>query len=378
MNANLLETISKVNIPIALNGYYSDASSVYDLIEKNKEDILQGENKNETKLEKMFIEEEEKIINPNISTYVSLFITLTPLLDIFKFDDHDFKIGFEDPKFLVNANNLLKNIKTLPFVAGRNVKIFADNINGNSVFICRYLKPQIPPLSIFDPNDLNLRDRVAIEKIARYVSLIPFIDDCNTFEDLPECWCSDYEFLNLKFGDYEEHAILLCNYFNYIDSHLNNGVKSCLALGKGHPEGFTIYVMRYKFETKMYEFWNAKTGECSFFNKSYNDITCCFIQFGREYINYNMTDSICQLKEIGAFVTEENIYINIQELSNPSNIELDFRQDEFWLKFLSDKAKETYFNNNIESIQREIKNEVASDTIVINLKNDLIKYLSDK
>jgi coiled-coil and C2 domain-containing protein 2A len=46
-------------------------------------------------------------------------------------------------------------------------------------------------------------------------------------------------------GDYEEHAIMLCNYFNYIDSVVEvTGCKSYLVYGMGMPEGFTVYVMR--------------------------------------------------------------------------------------------------------------------------------------
>jgi coiled-coil and C2 domain-containing protein 2A len=34
---------------------------------------------------------------------------------------------------------------------------------------------------------------------------------------MPDLYCTSQEFLDLGAGGYEEHAILLCNYFNYID-----------------------------------------------------------------------------------------------------------------------------------------------------------------
>ncbi len=81
--------------------------------------------------------------------------------------------------------------------------------------ICRYLTPQAPPKDIYDVTTMR-GDVDAIEKAARYVSLIPFAEDNQSF-NVSEIFCNSQEFLDLGMGDYEEHAILLCNYFNYID-----------------------------------------------------------------------------------------------------------------------------------------------------------------
>lgn len=34
---------------------------------------------------------------------------------------------------------------------------------------------------------------------------------------MPDLYCDSQEFIDLGAGDYEEHAILLCNFFNFID-----------------------------------------------------------------------------------------------------------------------------------------------------------------
>ena len=48
--------------------------------------------------------------------------------------------------------------------------------------------------------------------------MVPFIDDLNMFgSSIPELFSSSQEFFDLGGGDYEEHAILLANYFTYID-----------------------------------------------------------------------------------------------------------------------------------------------------------------
>ena len=59
-----------------------------------------------------------------------------------------------------------------------------------------------------------------LEAVARFVSLVPFVEDIRLFEDLPDVYCNVQEFLDLGGGDYEEHAILLANYFNYLDENV--------------------------------------------------------------------------------------------------------------------------------------------------------------
>lgn len=199
----------------------------------------------------------------------------------------------------------------------------------------RYLRPQKPPEIVLD--EMNNRDDMfSIEKAARYVSLIPFIEDAHAFdsEEMPDCWCTDEQFLALGFGDYEEHAILLCNYFNYIDKAQNRNVTSYLILGKGHPEGYTTYVMRISNQSPDVEFWNAKTGECFYFDKrcSINKFLC--FEVSRQFINRSSNDSVCQLKEIGCVVSDNNIFINIQEVADPSLIDLNMKNIDMYMPFL--------------------------------------------
>ena len=125
-----------------------------------------------------------------------------------------------------------------------NLNLFGTNIDGHSVLIQRYLTPMQPPVFFNDKKD-------KLAAIARFVSLIPFVEDIRLFEDLPNVYCTVQEFLDLGGGDYEEHAILLCNYFNYIDNSESNDGNKCesfLVYGTGMPEGHTVYVMRkFKF-----------------------------------------------------------------------------------------------------------------------------------
>ena len=54
-------------------------------------------------------------------------------------------------------------------------------------------------------------------KAARFVSLIPWKNDLADFANLPDIWMTSQQFLDMRGGDDEEHAILLANFFNYID-----------------------------------------------------------------------------------------------------------------------------------------------------------------
>jgi len=104
--------------------------------------------------------------------------------------------------------------------------------------------------------------------------------------------------LDLGAGDFEEHAILLCNYFNYIDRIQTNGrIRSYLAFGKGYPEGKTCYVMRRDTETDHIELWNAMKGEAYFFGKSdmVDKIGCMSVSKGQR-MGIRINDPTCQLK----------------------------------------------------------------------------------
>ncbi|CAG2116349.1 unnamed protein product, partial [Medioppia subpectinata] len=62
------------------------------------------------------------------------------------------------------------------------------------------------------------------------------------------------QFLDMMLGGEEEHAILLCNYFLYLEK------RAAILLGYGIPEGLTAYVIVFEYGRDPYVF-NASTGE---------------------------------------------------------------------------------------------------------------------
>jgi hypothetical protein len=333
-NNSSLEAICKVDIPLSLFGYYSDSSSSYDLINSAIVQKVSSQGGNTENINRI-VDEVVKIVNPAINAYISLYITLDPVVALQKSDEFDYVPGFEDSIFLINSMRWLKKIRDEPYVKDRNVRIFVSNFDGFSVYLPRYLKPQQPPEKVFSLNDpLN---PLAIEKAARFVALIPFVDDSNAFdyEEVPDCWCYDDQFFSLGFGDYEEHAILLCNYFNYIDKAQNRDCTSYLLLGKAQPEGYTTYVLRMSNTTPDIEIWNAKCGECYYFDKRYEISTFLCFTISKNFRNKGAGEAICPLKEIGCIVNHENVFINIQETSDPSLMEFNLKSRKEWLPFLT-------------------------------------------
>jgi coiled-coil and C2 domain-containing protein 2A len=240
----------------------------------------------------------------------------------------------------------------------------------------RYLKPdgQMPYTIIFNENDEN-----AIEKVSKYVSLIPFIEENRTWdyaEEMPDSWCTDNQFLDLGFGDYEEHAVLLCNYFNYIDKKQNTGCVSYLCLGDAHPEGSTVYVIRLTHDFKEVEFWNAKTGDCYYFEKTLINTKFLCMTMSQQYKNSKSNSNrICPLKSVGAIVTFDNVLINIQDETDPTSIDFDLSNQSLWLPFLTDEARNRYFPEGIKTVQKPIEYTPPSEKEAINLKEAIRDYL---
>ena len=56
-------------------------------------------------------------------------------------------------------------------------------------------------------------------------------------------WCTSNEFIDIMAGDWEEHATLLCTFFNYIFDVHKSKMKAYLVFGRGIPEGNTVYTM---------------------------------------------------------------------------------------------------------------------------------------
>ncbi len=341
-----------------------------------------------------------------IPTYLNLTVSTEPQIALEAENQYEYYPGKESMDVLLNGSLWVKQCTAGQF-KDRVVKVFGEDIKSHSNFLCRYLRPQKPPIEIAElaEGDRTENDtQHAIQWAARFVSLIPFLDDNAAFDNLPVLWCTSQEFLDLGFGDYEEHAILLCNYFNYIDDKLNRAqfgndpknkeeIESFLIMGKAVPEGYTTYVLRrYKRSKKevYVEIWNAIKGQCVAYNKSKvktNLCGCLPISAGFNF--QNESDPTCQLREVGCVIGTNNIWANVQKHTHPALIEYDLENRSHWKPFLTPKKFQKLFQNEddkdtymgLERIQAEepiyIKETVARENLS-HLEDDIKTLISRK
>jgi coiled-coil and C2 domain-containing protein 2A len=192
------------------------------------------------------LQDEQLRKNEQIPTYINMSVTLDPPICLPDENAQcDYK-GYETEELLSHGTKYATDCRINPKLKGRKVSVFGENIDAESVLLCKYLTKVRPPDQLIDVDRPGQFDHHAIEKVARFVSLIPFIEDSRKFEDLTDMYCTPQEFLDIGEGDYEEHAILLCCYFKYIDSKRDDGLKveSYLVFGEAIPEGRTVYVLR--------------------------------------------------------------------------------------------------------------------------------------
>jgi len=134
----------------------------------------------------------------------------------------------------------------------------------------------------------------SIHKVVRFVSLIPFTQDYLSF-GAKDVWSDSQEFLDTLTGDYEEHAILLCNYFKHLK------MDAYVAIGWGVPEGQTCYVITMqtvtnakKVQEQQITIWNAAMGQFYDSKDSKIPLQSISVIFNDENVsNCNIVITVC-------------------------------------------------------------------------------------
>jgi hypothetical protein len=313
-------------------------------------------------------------LNPDVHTYIMMKVTLDPLLELSTQSEADYYPGYEDPVFLFQASQWLSLKSSEKRFSSRVFKVLAENSSKQSVFIPRYITALEPP-----PELVHVDDPQALNKCIRFVSLIPHIEDNQAFKDLPDVWTTAQELLDFTAGDYEEHAILLCNYMKYLDQSKPQ-IKTYIALGKGVPEGNTVYVVRRDTQTNNVELWNACTGEgYSLEQQPYGMKFCCIpVTSGSRTMTQSL-DNFCPLKSVGCLVDETDVYINIQVSSDPMIISYDTSILKNWTPFLGTGTKrQHFFPHGISTIQEPLMYEMTPDRFVKDIQLDIERYIRNE
>ena len=139
-----------------------------------------------TFMETASYQEQDKRNEEQVPTYLNISIGLEPLIQLPVKNEKDYYRGKEADNFLQKGTNWIKSIQNKFKQNPRVIKAFLEDIDGESVFIPKFLTPLRPPEQIYKgPNDEK-----AIEKAARYISLIPYIEDTALFKDMPDLTCT--------------------------------------------------------------------------------------------------------------------------------------------------------------------------------------------
>jgi len=244
------------------------------------------------------------------------------------------------------------------YMQNRNLQVMVDNVHGQSVFICRYLTSSSTCMSQQPPPQLEPQ---SVSHIVRFVSLIPFLDDWHPFFGETDMWCSSQQFLDLGVGDWEEHAILLYNYFSYIDRN-NEEIENYLVVGQGIPEGDTVCVYRRNMRTGEGVFWNASTGQ-----------------------GFDSEDPLCPIVDVSLLIQHDNVWANVQQGKKPKEISLDvyrapiqgnilngdFSSTSFWIPLFEDTVNNRDKPDEIPTIQEQLNYNPIPREFVIETQTDL-------
>lgn len=229
--------------------------------------------------------------------HIALCITTEPVLAPVKFIKERFD-SKEDERLLEASEKFAEEASTLS--PERPCVATVIDLNGREVFITRYIRPLNPPKTLLDGLSSDAQDAM----VARYVSLIPSLPDRDLFSTSCELWSTCDQFLTHLAGDKADHAVLLCNYFLFMNK------AAWLIIGCAIPEGPTTYVLTH--EETQYLIWNPKSGQ-----------------------SYTQYDAFCPLQTVGSLVSGDNLWLNIQKHTSPMRIKFDIMKGNLWKPFFS-------------------------------------------
>lgn len=291
----------------------------------------------------------------------------------------------EIPALTSYVNWWTRIILNNPNCKKRIISVMEPNTFGVATLVCRYICPQEPPMRLMFDEDFqnekeNSEDEVPqldrtlnidtlpadkknrlILKLARFVSLIPFVDDIVSFLERTDVWQTSEEFLSDGCGDHEEHANLLCNYFKYFKK------TAWVMIGRAVPEGETAYVLTEEtrdVETrpgkvvseKYFLLWNPSTGNI-----------------------YETTDPTCPVYEIGCVFDETNVWANIQKSGKPHRMSFDLMNRSHWQPLFRGNKSRGLLPEGIKTVQDpKLKYTYSDQRTVSDLEMDISMYVKEK
>jgi hypothetical protein len=280
---------------------------------------------------------------------------------------------------LYKANAWCESLKSR--FKDRDFSCVVMDLDGEPRLVSEYITPQPPPptpgsevryiregdklvevpVSYWSFNSTKVRRLGSPEACVRYVSLIPFISDWDAFGRNADVWTTSAECLEMGAGDWEEHAVLLCNQLRYLEGIANGGIdagkarhallmaedaaerrkpegedadpseegegaevsggsavaerlvgwKSYVVHGMGIPEGNASYVLRRRADGSRALVINAATGR-----------------------SYDVRDPDMPMQRVYLIIGEDNIWANIQPQMKPSDMSWNVEDSSLFERFV--------------------------------------------
>jgi coiled-coil and C2 domain-containing protein 2A len=232
------------------------------------------------------------------------------------------------------------------------------------------MTPLLPP-----PDVTTLGDPHAIEKVAQFVAMLPFLRDSDMFDDVnsADLWLNSQEFLYYGASDWEEHAILLANYFLAIDSYRTQNthfkpIETYCLIGEAIPEGDAVFVLRKcgpeegkkkNKEAPAFEIWQPGTGVSwhSPYRKKEDAAPKGPMTPGQEEPEASgffskkpklttVESHGCPLKKVVCAFNSQNVWVCLQDLKRDDSalkLAYDFDNPKHWAPLFEKSDFDTYF-----------------------------------
>lgn len=269
--------------------------------------------------------------------YITLFITTEPVLVPVTYIKD--QIDSEEEESLLQASKKFEKDASLLCPERPCITTVID-LAGREAFVTRYIRPLNPPEMLL----VGLSPNSQYAMVARFVSLIPSLSDRDLFSASCELWSACDQFLTHLAGDKADHAVLLCNYFLFLNK------KAWLIIGSAVPEGPTTYVLTYK--DSQYLIWNPRSGQ-----------------------SYRQYDAFCPLQTVGSLVNGDNVWLNIQKHTSPTSISFDNMKADLWRPFFGPSA----VSSRLPSIQPErLVYQQPNKAAAAELQRKIEKTIKDK
>ncbi|KAF4708829.1 Coiled-coil and C2 domain-containing protein 2A, variant 2 [Perkinsus olseni] len=272
-------------------------------------------------------------------SHIVLSATINPLIAITQRQQQDITPGAEPRAFLNHVQRWLERLRSAyPKSIVEGSMALGTDLDGRSVLACRYVaQPLTPP-----PEVTSLDDPHAIERAARFVSMIPFLTDDQIFSSLKgstklnlDVWCTPQNFIDIRAGDWEEHATLLCSYFKRIDTHrrLQSSnypvVESSCIVCRYIADEKAMFVLRRDTSSGHCEIWQPASGECFFLPNAGRPSTGSFADSLRRFLKDPAAEDTpvtgeklratpyCSIRRVIAVFNDSNVWFyRKQQLDN--------------------------------------------------------------